>query len=83
MFSDPYLDHIDAQKILYSILNSISKLKECLVIVSILKHTKYDCILKSFDKIISLSNKNDSVSVDIDSKNFSLRQNELELVLHR
>ena len=83
MFSDPYLDHIDAQKTLDSILNFISTLKECLVIVSISKHTKYDDILKSFDRIICLSNKDNSISVDIDNKNFSLKQNELELVMHR
>jgi Rad51 len=83
MFSDPYLDDTDAQKILDSILNSISKLKECLVIVSISKCTKYDYILKSFDKIIHLSNKNDSVLVEIDNKNFTLKQNDLELVSHR
>lgn len=83
MFSDPYLDGIDAQRILDSILDFISKLKECLVIISISKYTKYDYILKAFDKIISLSSKNDSISVEIDNKSFALKQNDLELGLHR
>lgn len=83
MFSDPHLDYTDVQRILDSILDFISKIRECLIIVSISKCAKYDYVLKSFDKIIRLSNKNDSVFVDIDNKNFVLKQNDLELVLHR
>jgi hypothetical protein len=83
MFSDdPFLDKQDAKRILDSILLSISKLKECLVVVSISKPTKPE-IMKSFDRVIRLSNKDDDITVDLDDKNYTIKEKDLEIISHR
>ena len=83
--NDPYLDKNDAQLLLNSMLSSISKLKECLVMVSISKPTRCDgIILQSFDRIIQLSEKDDSITVEFDHKNtLAIKSNELEIISRR
>jgi hypothetical protein len=85
MFDDPYLDAMDAKMLLDSILESISKLKQCLVIVSISRSVKYyEIIQKSFDRTIILSNKDDdTITIEIDNKNYSIKQSKLEIISHR
>ena len=82
--NDPYLDKRDVELILDSILQSISKLRECLVVVSISKLTRYDKVIKSFDRIIQLSNSDDIITVQIDDKSsFAIKTDEIEVVSHR
>jgi hypothetical protein len=82
LFSDdPYLDNDEAQQLLDSIISSISKLKECLVVVSISKPTRDQSILKSFDRIIKLSDKDDIITVKLDdSDHLTLQNKELEII---
>lgn len=82
MFTDdPYLDKHDAERLLDSILQSISKLKECLVVVSITKPTGHDTIMRSFDRIIQLSNKDDIITVNLDSNgSLAIKSSELEII---
>lgn len=84
MFDDPYLDKIDAKLLLDSILQSISKLKERLVITSISKLGKYnDVIKKSFDRTISLSGNDDLMTIQLDNNNYSMKESQLEIISHR
>jgi len=84
MFDDPYLDKTDAKLLLDSIMESISKLKQCLVIVSISKLEKYSYIIKkSFDRTIVLTNKDDFVSIEIDNKNYAIKKSRIEVISHR
>jgi hypothetical protein len=84
MFDDPYLDKKDSTLLLDSILESISKLKHCLVIISISKLGKYTNIVKrSFDRIIVLSNKDDEITITIDNKNYTIKESKIEVISHR
>lgn len=84
MFSnDPYLDKHDAECILDSILQSISKLNECLVVVSISKLARYEKIIKSFDEIIQLSDNDDAITVQLGNNSFTIQSDELEIVSRR
>src|SRR2546428_9011058 len=83
MFTDdPHLDKNEAELLLNSMLSSISKLKECLVVISISKPTRYDGIMiQSFDRIIQLSEKDDTITVELDYKNtVPIKSNELEII---
>ncbi len=84
MFDDPYLDKIDAKLLLDSILESISKLKQCLVIISVSKLGKHDDIIKrSFDRAVVLSNKDDTITIGIDNKNYTIKESRIEVISHR
>lgn len=84
MFDDPYLDKTDAKLLLDSILESISKLKECLVITSISELGKYSHIVnKSFDRTIVLSDKDDTITIEIDNKNYAIKKSKIEVISHR
>ncbi len=85
MFDDPYLDTKEANLLINSILESISKLKHCLVIASISRSEKYnDMIKNSFDRTISLSYKDDDIAtIAIDNKNYSIKESKLEAIAHR
>lgn len=82
MFSDdPYLDDDDAKNMLYSISESISNLKDCLVMASVSKPTRhYDIIAKSFDRIMHLKQADDGIAVDIGGKICTLKESDLEIV---
>ena len=82
MFTDdPYLDNHDTKRLLDSILKSISKLKDCLVVVSITNPTKHDDIMKSFDRIIQMSNKDDVTTVNLDgTESLAIKSKELEII---
>lgn len=82
--NDPYLDKNGAQRLLGSILQSISKLDECLVVVSISKSTKYDkMIFRSIDKVIHLSNVDDVITMDFGSRIVEIKTLDMEIVFHR
>lgn len=82
--NDPYLDKTDARRLLDSISNSILKLNDCLVVVSISKLIKYGDVMKSFDRIIRLSHKNDAIIVNIDHIDpFVIKTDDLEIVSHK
>ena len=84
MFDDPYLDRTDVKLLLESIMESISKLKQCLVIVSISKLEKYShTIKKSFDRTIVLTNNDDSILIEIDNKNYAVKKSRIEVISHR
>ena len=84
MFDDPYLDKTDAKLLLDSILESISKLKQCLVIISISKLGKFSHIVeKSFDRTIILSDKDDTITIEIDNKNYAIKKSKIEVISHR
>ena len=84
MFDDPYLDNIDSKLLLDSILESISKLKQCLVITTISKLGKYGAtIRKSFDRNIILSDKDDIITMEIDNKNYVIKKSQMEVISHR
>lgn len=84
MFSEPRLDRGEATQLLGSISRSISKLKECLVVISISRPTKYDgTILQSFDRIIHLSDKDGTIAVDLGDRNCIIKENDLEVIPRR
>lgn len=80
--NDPYLDANDIMRLLDSISESILKLNDCIVIVSISKLIKYwDTMIKSFNRIIVLSNKNDLTTIKIDHHDpFVMKMNDMETV---
>ena len=80
--NDPYLDKNDVIRLLDSIFESILKLNDCIVVISISKLIKYwDNVMKSFNRIIVLSNKKDSIIVKIDHNDpFVMKMDEMEIV---
>lgn len=82
MFNDPYLDTKEAEIILQEIINTISKLRNCLVVISISKQTKFDYIITSkCDRVITSSKKYHRVSFEINNKEPVLvKQSELEII---
>lgn len=84
MFDDTYLDKTDAKLLLDSILESISKLKQCLVIISISKLGRYGHVVRrAFDRTIMLSDQDDAVTIKIDNKNYSVKKSKMEIISHR
>ena len=86
MFTDdPYLDKIETKLVLYNIIRTISKLKECLVVVSISKPTQYDdMVSKLFDKTIRVSKQHHRLSVRVDNKEpIQIKESELEIIPQR
>ena len=86
MFTDdPYLGPKEIKLILQNIANSISKLKECLVVISISKPTQYDDIIsKLFDRTIRISKHRHRLSVEIDDKEpVQIKEAELEMIPQR
>ena len=86
MFTDdPYLDKIEAELILQNIIRTISKLKECLVVVSISKPTQFDdMVSKLFDKTIRVSKQHYRLSVTVDNKEpIQIKESELEIIQRR
>jgi Rad51 len=79
--NDPYLDKDEAQQLLASIISSMSKLKNCLVVVSISKLTRHHSISQSFDMIIKLSDKDDIITVDLDGEDLlTIKNKEIEII---
>ena len=84
MFDDTYLDKTDAKLLLDCILVSISKLKQCLVIISISKLGKYGHVVKNaFDRTIMLSDRDDIIAIEIDNRNYTVKKSKMEIISHR
>ncbi len=84
MFSDPHLDMKDAARQIGSILESISKLRECLVIASVSGPTRYDDVIsRSFDRVIHLHDGEDGVSVGLEESRCAIREDDLEVISRR
>ena len=82
---DPHLDPAEARLVLENILDSISKLQDCLVVVSISKSTIYDdMISKIFDHTIRISKHRHELSIEINNKEpVLIQQEELEIIPQR
>jgi len=83
MFSDPYLDPNEAETIVQEIVNSISKLKECLVVVSISRQTKFDHIITGMcDRIIKIIKNYHRIIFEVDDKDpVQVKESELEIII--
>ena len=67
--NDPYLDHIEMERIVHKIISSLGKIKDCLVIVSLGTPTRFDDLIqKLFSIIIKIESIHNTLSVDINSE---------------
>ena len=82
---DPFLDQNEAKLILQDMIHSISKIQNCIIIVSISKPTQYDdMIAKLFDRIIKVTKQRHRILVQVDDmKPIQLKEAELELIPQR
>ena len=82
---DPFLDQNEAKLILQNMIHSISKIQDCIIIVSISKPTQYDdMVYKLFDRIIRITKQRYSILVQVDDrKPIQLIESELELIPQR
>ena len=82
---DPFLDKNEANIILQGIINSISKIQDCITIVSISKPTQYDnMVYKLFGRIIKITKQRHRLFVQVDDrKPIQLKESELELIPQR
>lgn len=56
MFSDPHLDKKELKKILSNIMSTLSKIRDCLVVISISGDTKFDHLgFKNISKLIQIT----------------------------
>jgi len=86
MFSDdPFLDQNEAKLILQDMMDSISKIQDCIVLVSISKPTRYhDMVSKLFDIIIKVTKQRHRILVQVDDrKPIQLIESKLELIPQR
>jgi len=86
MFSDdPFLEKNEARLILQDMMDSISKIQDCIVLVSISKPTRYDgMISKLFDIIIKVTKQRHRILVQVDDrKPIQLIESKLELIPQR
>ncbi|HJU13578.1 MAG TPA: hypothetical protein VJ792_03905 [Candidatus Nitrosotalea sp.] len=84
MFCDPYLDTAEAENLAKYMASSISGLRECLVVSSISKPTRYDNIIaESFDRVIRLDESDHFISVGMGEGKIQIREDDLEVVPRR
>jgi hypothetical protein len=64
--NDPYLNSNDMRQILQTVLESLKKIENCLVIVSLGSPTQFDdMVLQSFSRIINIKSSYNALSVSI------------------
>src|SRR5438270_715405 len=83
--NDPYLDSTEMERILDEIVQSLKKIKDCLVIISLDSQTRFnDVVHKLFSITIKIESSNSTLSVDVnnDGRHSSviLRNDELESI---
>ena len=84
MFSDPNIDVAEAEHLIGSISGSVSRLRECLVVVSLSNPTRYDGILlKPFDRVLYLSERGSIITVGLGGKDYAIKESDLEVVSRR
>jgi len=85
MFSDdPFLDQNEATLILQDMINSISKIQDCIIVVSISKPTKYDNVInRMLDRAIRISRERDRLSIKVDNNDIVIKETELEIIPQR
>ena len=82
--NDPYLNTKEIEIILKQIINSLEKIQDCLVIVSLDFSSKYDkIILKPFSRIIQITANGNTLSININDngqqETVLMRKEELEI----
>lgn len=82
---DPYFDSQEVRLLLEQIADAISKVKDCLVIVSLSRPTEYDKIfLQLFDKTLQISKDYHRLSIKVSEENKTqsvlLKKSELETI---
>ena len=80
---DPYFDNFEIRLLLEQIVDAISKIKNCLVIISLSRPTEYDSLFANlFDKTITISKRYHQLQIKIKDENktnsVTLKKTELE-----
>ncbi|MDE1862257.1 MAG: hypothetical protein KGI33_05025 [Thaumarchaeota archaeon] len=84
MFPGASLDGAEAKWLLDSVSAALSRLKDCLVIMSISEPTVYDgMLLGSFDRVIRLSEMGGIVTVGLEGRDCAIKESDLEAVPRR
>jgi hypothetical protein len=83
--NDPYFDSFEIQLLLEQIADAISKIKDCLVIISLSRQTEYDSLfLQLFDKTLRISKNYHRLSVQVSdgsrTESVLLKKSELETI---